>query len=63
MAPDLILVAFRAHIDLTCRGQRAAAGELTFLPEDVPTVRMLVAGNAIERAPEFDDLAPDVRGE
>ncbi len=53
------LVAFRAHIDVTCRGQRTSAGELVFLPLKAPTTRALVEGNAVERTPEFDDLAPD----
>ncbi len=52
------MVAFRANIDITCRGQRTGVGELAFLPEETPTVRALVEGKAIERTPEFDDLAP-----
>ena len=53
------LVAFRAHVDVTCRGQRTSAGDLVFLPAEVPTVRALLEGGAIERTPQFDDLAPD----
>lgn len=51
------LVAFRAHVAVTVRGRRTEPGGLVFLPEQAPIVAILANGNAIERVPEFDDLA------